>query len=384
MRMRVLVGIFSGLFLLASWSLQAVADSSGAGTVATPKVIVRGQYSLKNIKPNYITGVGYYPAQVKAAYGITGNGAGQTIAIVDAYGSPTISQDLTIFCNYFGLPKINLQIVGNNSGGDSGWALETSLDVEWAHAIAPKANIVLVVANSNSFTDLFNAVQTAKSYNPAVISMSWGGDESSDETSYDGYFPTSSAPVCIAASGDSGSGPQYPAASSNVLSVGGTSLYLLSGTATLKFPEVAWEGSGGGPSAYEGIPAYQSSNGLSGSYRLMPDVSFVSDPSTGVIVIMDYSAYLVGGTSLAAPCWAGVVAIADQKRAALNVAPLSLTQIQNLIYSFTSNPASYRKCLYDITAGFNGDYQAGSGYDLITGMGSPKAPGIINALKVAQ
>src|SRR6185436_7654884 len=142
---------------------------------------------------------GYTPAQVRHAYGfdniffangtIAGDGAGTTIAIVDAYNNPTIANDLVQFSLAFGLPQANFTKV-NQTGGTSypanvaGWATEIALDVEWAHAIAPRANILLVEANSNSYNDLMTAVNYAKSVPGVVaVSMSFGGGEFSSETS---------------------------------------------------------------------------------------------------------------------------------------------------------------------------------------------------------
>ena len=320
----VLIAIVAGLFLLSASSSMAGKSSAAQGRVATPKLHIKGQGSVKDLGPNYISGFGYYPSQIKAAYGISGNGAGQTIAIVDAYGSPTIYEDVAAFCQAFGLKQASLTIYypgGWPKSYDAGWAMETSLDVEWAHALAPMANIALVIAPSASDDDLFAAVQyAAQNLHAQVVSMSWGEDEFSDETIYDSDFQNSGT-VFIASSGDSGSGAQYPAASPNVVAVGGTALYLKTNTGTRKFPEVAWEGSGGGVSQYESMPSYQTALGIVASGRCVPDLGFVADPNTGAMVYdSNYDSstsgwWIVGGTSLAAPCWAALIALADQVRA---------------------------------------------------------------------
>ncbi len=390
MRMTVLISIVTGLFWVSAPGIWAgLPAGAPGGRVATPKLHVKGQGPVKNIRPNYITGWGYSPSQIKAAYGISGNGTGQTIAIVDAYGSLTINNDLSYFCRAFKLPQAHLTVypmggAGQQLGGDPDWALETSLDVEWAHALAPGASILLVVAQSNSFDDLFAAVQYAAQH-ASVVSMSWGGDEDPGEAGYDGYLQNPGT-VFIASSGDSGSGAQYPAASPNVVAVGGTCLYLQPKTGTLKFPEVAWEGAGGGVSQYEPMPSYQTAFALPGQYRCVPDVGFVADPNTGVLVYdgNDYPAgwYVVGGTSLAAPCWAAIVALANQARAAAKLGPL--TDGHQALYSLAATAANYAKYYRDITAGYNGDYAAQTGYDFITGIGSPKTRTLIPALKLVQ
>ncbi|MGA2939991.1 MAG: S53 family peptidase [Syntrophobacteraceae bacterium] len=388
MRMTV-IAIFTALFLVSASSLWA-GHLPGApeGWVATPKLHIKGQGTVKNNRPDYITGYGYYPSRIKAAYGISGNGAGQTIAIVDAYGSPTITYDLLHFCYALKLPQADLRIYypgGLPASSDSGWAVETTLDVEWVHALAPSAKIALVIAPTNSGDDLFDAVQyAAQTLHAQVVSMGWGGDEFSDEAGYDSYFQNTGT-VFITASGDSGSGGQYPAASPNVVAAGGTALYLQPGTGTLKFPEVAWEGSGGGVSQYEPMPAYQASFGLTGGMRCVPDVAFLGDPNTGVLVYDSVNGwYVVGGTSVSAQCWAAIVALADQLRAAAKLAPL--TDGHQALYTLAGSSARYNvKGHYrDITAGYNGDFAALAGYDFITGLGSPMAGSLVPALKLAK
>ena len=243
---------------------------------------------------------------------ITGNGAGQTIAIVDAYNDPTIAGDLATFDNTFGLaPPPGLTVVNQLGKSpplttDSGWAIETSLDVEWAHAMAPSANILLVEANSASLANLLTAVSTAAHGNVnnspvTVVSMSWGSGEFLGETSYDSTFNVPGV-TFVAASGDSGAPGLWPAFSPNVLAVGGTTLTVNS-TSGAWVSETAWSGSGGGVSRYEALPSYQKSFGIVASGRVTPDVSFDANPSTGYYVYdsVPYQGYTgwwdVGGTS---------------------------------------------------------------------------------------
>jgi subtilase family serine protease len=304
------------------------------------------------------------PSQIIGAYNLysaTG-GAGTTIAIVDAYDDPTIAADLATFSSYFGLPSANFvkHKMSSTISVDSGWALEMSLDVEWAHAIAPQATILLVEATSNSLTDLLNAVSYATSYSGVkAVSMSWGGSEFSTESSYDSYFSTAGI-TFFASSGDNGAGVIWPSSSPSVVGVGGTTLNLNSNGAVTS--ETAWSGSGGGVSAYETTPTYQASYGLTYTRRAVPDVSYDADPNTGVYVY-DSTPYQgsagwwdVGGTSAGAPQWAAIQALG-----------LSANNVNFYQDAASSSYASYFR---DITSGSNG-YAAGVGYDLVTGLGSP-------------
>ena len=208
---------------------------------------------------------GYTPQQIQNAYGVNqikfsggtvaGNGAGQTIAIVDAYNDPNITSDLAKFDSEFGLFAPASFTVDNlgASTTNAGWALETSLDVEWAHAVAPKANIVLVEASSASLSSLFNAVIYARDQpGVSVVSMSWGTTEFWGESAYDSICTTPAGHTgvtFVAASGDSGAwdGPMYPSVSPKVLAVGGTSLTLAAGSTYGS--ETGWSDSTGGSAA---------------------------------------------------------------------------------------------------------------------------------------
>jgi subtilase family serine protease len=362
----------------------------------------------------------YSPAQISQAYGfnqvtfttttgqtVQGNGSGQTIAIVDAYAAPNLVNDLNTFDQTFTTTKngvsgtyynlygassnfLTVATPGGQPATNAGWALEITLDVEWAHAMAPGAKILLVEAPTSSLNDLLGAVSYAAAQPGVVaVSMSWGSPEFAGETSYDSYFTTPANHLggsnglgggylpggitFVAASGDSGAGPSYPAVSPNVLSVGGTALTLSSSGGYGS--ETAWSGSGGGYSLYEKAPSYQGTG-----MRSNPDVAYNADPYTGYWVYDSlgyggYSGWLqVGGTSAAAPQWAALVAIADQGRAIAGKGSLDgASQTLPTIYSL---PASD---FHDITTGSNG-YAAGPGYDLVTGRGSPIANLVIPGL----
>ena len=342
----------------------------------------------------------YTPAQIRHAYGVdqlSNNGAGQTIAIIDAYNDTTIQTDLATFDTRFGLPAANLTVAmpgvkpGQTLGSDSNWALETSLDVEWAHAIAPAATILLVEANTPTYSDLLSAVDYAvnlkdsQGVNQVVkqISMSWGGGEFSGESSmFDSYFNHPGV-TFLASSGDSGAGVEYPAASPYVTSVGGTSLSI--DTSSNRLSETGWSGSGGGISSQVAKPTYQ--NGfVSGGNRGVPDVSYDADPYTGVYVYDAGSYYQVGGTSAGAPQWAGLIALANQGRAAISLPSLGTGMAlgTNTVLYGLAGGTSYTNAggdFLDITSGSNGtNSNAVAGWDPVTGLGSPVANNLIPAL----
>jgi hypothetical protein len=369
----VLSNIVAAPLLTANVSGKATAASAGQATPA-----------VTNSTP-----IGHTPAQIAQAYGfnqvafsngVKGNGAGQTIAIVDAYVDPNISSDLQKFDSQFGLaaPPSFSQLVEQGATANSGWSLETALDVEWAHAMAPDANIVLVEANNSSLGSLLSAVNYARNLaSVSVVSMSWGSSEFASETAYDSYFTTPAGHIGItfvASSGDAGAGTTWPSVSPNVLAVGGTTLSTsASGAYT---GETAWSGSGGGVSSFETEPSYQTSVQSTGA-RTTPDVAFDADPNSGFTVYdsVPYGGqngwFEVGGTSAGAPQWAALVAIADQGRAISGLG--SLSNAQSTLYTL---PAAD---FHDVASGSNG-FAATSGYDLATGRGSPVVASIVNAL----
>jgi subtilase family serine protease len=375
---------------------------------------------------------GYTPAQIDKAYGfdsialsngVTADGAGQTIAIVDAYSDPKIAADTAVFDSEFDLPAINLKVVSQTGSTSSlpasnaGWAGEISLDVEWAHAIAPGATILLVEASSDNTDDLMAAVNYARNAaGVSVVSMSWGGSEffdwgnggeSDSQLTYDADFTTPAGHqgvTFIAAAGDSGaqSGVQWPASSPNVVSVGGTTLYTSDSTGTYD-AEAGWTGTSSGYSQVEAEPAYQDVVQDSGE-RTVADVSYDADPNTG-FPIYDSVAYEgesgwqeIGGTSAGTPQWAALVAIADQGRTADNLDTLDgATQTLPTLYSLYSAPgttdySTYTTYFNDVTSGGGNNYRfrwggqgnsagsAGPGYDLVTGLGTPIAYNLVDAL----
>jgi hypothetical protein len=387
----------------------------------------------------------YTPAQIRQAYGFDqitftdngsptlGNGTGQTIAIVEAYNDPSIRRDLDAFDSQFsinggsqtllqqyGSSSSFLTVVGQNGGStlparsNAGWALETALDVEWAHAIAPGANILLVEANSSNLGNLLAAVDTARNAPGVVaVSLSWGTSEFNLNPYAQAYYdqnlfvtPSNHTGVTfVAASGDNGgiNGPTWPSASPNVLSVGGTTLPAdLAGNPDLG-NETGWSGSGGGYSFNENAPNYQldyfNATGnpaldpnVSFNSRATPDVAYNADPNTGFPVYssVTYSGqsgwFQVGGTSAGAPQWSGLLAIADQGRqlagngTATNWSLDGANQTLPRLYSLAADSTAYSANFNDTTTGSNAYHSAGTGYDLVTGLGTPVANHLVGNL----
>jgi hypothetical protein len=363
----------------------------------------------------------YTPDQVRTAYGINNlalDGTGQTIAIIDAYDNPAIIASVDAFDQQVGAtsagetlyqqygPASSFVTVVNENGqasplpgvdptgaGAANWEMEAALDVEWTHAMAPGARIVLVEANSQSLPDLMGSVATAADLpGVSVVSMSWGFQEgqavfAADEAAYNRDLTTPAGHqgvTFVASTGDyAAADAEYPAMSPNVVAVGGTTLTLNADNSYNS--ETGWGyqsesagafiGGGGGASAFQAEPAYQQSVQSTG-YRTTPDVSFVADPSTGVWIADAYNLpgsnpwETVGGTSLSAPAWAGLIALANQGRVAAGEGTLGSP----------SDPTASPEALYaipasdynSVTTGYNG-YNASAGYNLVTGLGTPIA-----------
>ena len=401
-------------------ALAVSGNGQFQGSIIVNTVNISSNSVLNQLSSNGATV--YDPQQVRTAYGVNQlslDGTGQTIAIVDAYDDPNIYQAVDAFDTEFSATSTstsllqqygpassfltvvneqgqttNLPATDPSGGGVANWEMEEALDVEWAHALAPGANIILVEASSQSLSDLMASATTAAAQpGVSVVSMSWGFTEgqtvlAQDEAQYDKDLTTPAGHqgvTFVASTGDYGTyDPEYPAFSPNVVAVGGTTLELNADGSTNS--ETAWGntdsglggtfiGSGGGVSAYEAEPSYQSAVQTTG-FRTTPDVALNADPNTGVWIADTYNLSadkpwaVVGGTSVSAPTWAGLFALANQARAAAGEATLD-----------TSNPTETQQALYnvpladfnDITSGSNGAYNAGGGYDLVTGLGSPVA-----------
>jgi len=386
--------------LAAALPLMGQAPTAPKGFAHTT-VVVKDAQHLNNP-------IGILVPQYRAAYGfnqIPNQGAGVTIALVDAYKDPNITSDLTFFANYFHKGPCAFTVVDQATIEGQGWDLEESLDVQQACALAPQANIVLVEAASNSFTDLLTAVATATQspYNASVVSMSWGGGESEGQNEFDSSFcnitNSLGQPVTfVAATGDGGHGTIYPSTSPCVIAAGGTDLALSTSTPRANpfdldyGHETAWNGSGGGISCYSGgngpcsgggepEPSWQvtACAGFSpAGSRCVPDIAADADPGTGVPVYDTYSYggwVEVGGTSVATPDWGGFFTLVNSERVAQGHATLS--QAAQDLYTLYYNATDYAADFHDIIAGTNGSCgaqcTASTGYDLVTGIGTYQA-----------
>jgi subtilase family serine protease len=382
---------------------------SAAGLTASPPIVVMstGDGSL-NAPGDAVPDVNgaLTPGNIQIAYGVNsisfsgvaGTGAGQTIAIIDAYNDPNIIADAATFSTQYGLPQFNTTgnptlkvlnesgqaspLAANTTSSTHIWDEEICADVEWAHSIAPMANIILFEAGSSGLGDLYSAAATAAAYaGVSVVSMSFGSSEFSSESNYDSMFTTPAGHqgvTFLASTGDSGSPAEYPAYSPNVVAVGGSVLTVNSNGSYNT--ESGWSGSGGGISKYETQPSFQSGNvnGLSTTLRTAPDVSILA---TGLSIYDSWAGgannggYVsVSGTSLSCPIWAGLIAIADQGRVANGLGTLDgPSQTLPMLYQLPSSD------FHDITSGSNGT-SAGAGYDLVSGRGTPMANLIVPAL----
>lgn len=406
-------------------TVQQLATSKTASSDASGRVSTMAAGSVVRT---------YTPAQIRAAYGLptlpspgvtptlaqaASMGAGQTIYIVNAMHNPNVVAELNAFNTKFGLPGCTVQAIApttalplapaNKSSGcvlsvvysspsgtmtsaappyDAGWATEIALDVQWAHAIAPMARIVLIEASDASISSMSNAIKLANLMGPGVVSMSFGANEGSWSASLESVFSASNM-TYFAATGDWGTQVLWPSVSSRVVAVGGTSLdYSGTGSRT----EVGWSKTGGGISLYAAAPNYQTSNNVPGfirqARRAVADVGFNADPATGqyVAVIPQGSSTVswisAGGTSLSTPQWAGIAAIANAQRVSANKPVLGLphTLIYNQIGSVTG---IYTNAFYDVKTGSNGSCvicTAKTGYDGLTGLGTPNVTQMLAAL----
>jgi hypothetical protein len=310
----------------------------------------------------YDGGGNYYP----------GDGSGQTIAITIAYDYPNFANDLYAFDAAYGIPdppSITKATPQGTPSYNSGWAEEAALDLQYAHTMAPGADLLLVEATSNSYSALMGAVNYARNQpSVSVVSMSWGGAEFSGENSYDGYFTTPSGHngvTFVAASGDTRT-TSFPAISPNVVSVGGTNLYLSGGEYNYETPASF---SGGGYSRYESAPDYQAGF-HSNSHRANPDVAAAA---TNLSIRFNNGNYAVSGTSASAPQWAGLLAVANEQ--------MNLLGYDTLDGRSQTLPSLYGLASLYGNPGYGGadfnDVPSGAGYNTVTGLGSPIAYNLV-------
>ncbi len=376
-------------------SQPAPSAANSGYSRACPAVIVAGQkscFALKrsgikpltaDVSPNAIpAGVGYGPSQLQAAYALTAaaasNGAGRTVAVVDAFDYPNAASDLNAYRSAAGLPAVNFRKVNQNgqtsplpaaAPANDDWTLEAALDLDMASAICPLCNIVLVEAQDDSSDGLFIA-QNAAANIAGYISNSWGAGEFSTETSYDSQYFNHPGVVITVSAGDSDYGTSYPATSPNVVSVGGTRLSTASNSRG--WTETVWnttqgsEGTGSGCSSVEAKPSWQAALSLPAgcTHRIDNDVAADADPATGVAVYDTSNGNTgwneIGGTSASSPMVAAMYALAGN--------PGSTPA--NDIYTHTGN-------FFDVTSGNDGTCSpsylctAGAGFDGPTGWGTP-------------
>jgi subtilase family serine protease len=408
------------------------------GPQAIPATVAGTNYGLFTCQVGLSSAVCYDPYQIRHAYNIDNliqagwDGKGKTIVIIDAFQSPTLVADLNGFNSFYGLPSLNglggapdsnlgtfTQIAPYGLGPyNSGWAGEITLDVEWAHAIAPRANIVLVLAKSSYNTDILAATRYAVDNNLGdVISQSFGENESCMEpdllVQQHQIFADATLKhmTIFASTGDEGAAQttcdgqswvraaSSPASDPLVTAVGGTELHAtgycllaLGCDPTTNPPagtyqsEIAWNefgevSTGGGFSVLYDEPPYQQGTIHGGKQRGVPDVSYNAAIYHGVLVVFQGGFYLFGGTSSGTPQWAALTAIADQK------AGYNLGFINKALYQLGQSKPKYAAAFFDILTGNNSvveldassnpvtvqGFTAGLGWDATTGLGSPKA-----------
>ena len=351
------------------------------------------QAALKGIAPKTISPkaasddpTGYGPSDIQSAYGLasaaSSSGSDETVAIVDAYDDPNAAADLATYRSYYGLSACTVangcftkvSQTGSTTSlptADSGWAGEESLDLDMVSATCPNCNILLVEAKSASDANLGTAVNEAVKLGAKFVSNSYGGSESSSDTSYDSSYYKHAGVAITASAGDEAYGAEYPAGSQYVTSVGGTALKTSSNSRG--WTESVWktsstEGTGSGCSAYDAKPSWQTDTGC--TKRMISDVSAVADPATGVSVYDTYGDDgtgwgTYGGTSASSPIIASVYALAGTPG----------TSDYPAKYPYAAAGTS---ALNDVTSGNNGSCStsyfctAGSGYDGPTGWGTPE------------
>jgi subtilase family serine protease len=425
------------VLMMMAATLTACSFSTGnhgpTGVTSTPNA------EGTETAPNVGFGTAYTPQQLRDAYGVTPlydkgfRGKGQTVIIIDSFGSPTLQDDLKVFDQQFGLPDVNLQVLApigtvpfdSGNAEMSGWQQETTLDVETVHAIAPEANIIVLTSpvdeteGVQGLPEFLRLEQYAVDHQlGSIISQSFGASEASlsdaagqaEIARWDAFYKQATTQdhiTVFSASGDNGAADclavdttqggcstyttsastGFPADNPWVVAVGGTTLTENGGA----FQEVAWSSnggaSGGGFSKFYSIPSYQTElpasalNELNGR-RGVPDVAASADPAAQPAIYVAGRWTIIGGTSAATPLWAGVMAVANQ------VAGRPLGYINPALYKIAATSA-YTSAFRDVTSGdntFDGGsvtvqgYESVAGWDAVTGLGSPNAANLIPLL----
>ncbi|GLV57332.1 hypothetical protein KDH_41680 [Dictyobacter sp. S3.2.2.5] len=422
--LRLFFSLFSMILLLAACSPQSVLGDGVQSTPTAAPGINSTDACPASIGqlPTCLT-----PTAMRKAYGIQSlyekgyTGKGQTIIDIVSFGSPTIQQDMKVFDQTFNLPPVNLQVITplnvpeyDPHHDKSGWADETTLDVQIIHALAPDAKIILLVSpvaetegtvGLPEFRQLEQYTIDHKLGN--IVSHSWGASEltfkdAKGQAELNAWnqllekATTQQGMTYFSSSGDNGATDysdlnatklahvqttSFAASSPWVTSVGGTNLVENHGT----FKEVAWTGSGGGFSQFFSMPDYQkllpaATQEQFKNRRGVPDVSAVADPFTGMAVYINGNWTQAGGTSASSPVWAAIMAIADQ------MAGRPLGFINPALYKIAASN-SYRQAFRDITQGNNDNpsvkvkgFETAAGWDAVTGLGTPNAEILVPAL----
>jgi subtilase family serine protease len=381
--------------ILMSCILLALILPGGIGAAGATNSLFQRENSIQHVQhpliysPSSLSIPGsapYVPTDIWKGYDFSPlyaqgiNGSRTRIAIIDAYGDPSLSSDLSNFESLTLLPPATVHIYypdGTPITTDSGWALETALDVEWAHAMAPAATIDLVVSTDSSLGNIYDAISYVANNLPTetALSMSFGLPES--QYPITGSYTiaathqlfltiTSHGTAPFASSGDNAvdtcCNVNYPASDPLVVAVGGTSL-ILNSTASY-VSEASWSDSSAGSSIVFAKPSWQ--RGLGDSMRDIVDVSYDADPNTGVLVIQNGAEYEVGGTSTGSPQWAALATLASQASNG------RFGAIASRLYSLSA--------YHDVTSGSDGYFSAGPGWDYPTGLGSPDATLLLGGL----
>jgi subtilase family serine protease len=450
------LGVAALLTFAASFAFAAAGASASSSDIVyqvRPIVQEAGTAAFTNPFCHSHKLICYSPGDIRTAYGYPAglDGSGQTIVIVDAFGSPTIQNDLAVFDAKFGLPAPPSFTVdctagcptfnpNSNGGNEVGWAEETSLDVEWAHAMAPGANLVLMVSPTN-YGNAINATEqiAIQKYPHSIISQSFGSFESSIkgggnniqlQQAHANYQAAAAAgDTVLASAGDWGAtntgtteNATYPASDPLVTGIGGTQGHpyynglagspppactsgscnvglvtfnctsATSCTPTGYGGEEVWNepfftaATGGAESLIFPTPSFQA--GVNGStQRTVPDVSYNAAISGGVLTYLGFLGnasgfYIFGGTSAGSPQFASVIALADQARGL--AAKPSLGYLNDTVYTIAET--SYASTFHDITVGNNQlagtpfGYSAHTGYDIASGWGTPQVGNLVNAL----
>lgn len=324
----------------------------------------------------------YTPIQIQTAYGLNlitapqnkPLGYGIKLAIINIYHYSNLQNDLNKYCSKYNLKPITLNII-NQAGNLSNynWALQANLATQIVNTVAPGATVYVIEAKSTNFNDIKTAVSTAVNLGVNIISMGFGTNEFSTESSIEHLFVNSNILFCVAA-GDNNT-VNYPSSSANVVSVGGSNLLLNSNNT--RSSETAWSQSACGTSLYTVKPSYQS-NVNSGTKRNIPDVALVANGFT-VYSSINGGYLSLSSTSLSCPLFAAIMAVANQFRKVQQKPMLTsvVTKsncLQNYLYkTIYANDSLYHTCMYDIITGSSGNFEATTNYDIATGLGSVNA-----------